>query len=480
MMSGSQNAIDQKDDSQEVQIDNSSIIINKMAQLYADGIMSDICLVVGKTEYPSHRLILCASSDVFQVMLRNPNWSESQKKRIVLGETPSCCAVFEDFLKYLYTGRIQLDFATVVPLVSLADKYDVKDLLRLGLDYMARNVSTACKKNQAVSWYQLTAASGHSRVANLCRDFIKANLELVSRTIDFPNLELDLLCNIICCNDLVVHDEMAVFECVSRWLVAQRSTMEAKGEENIEVHLDRYVQSLLPHIRFPMMTPGQLANLLLNPLSTSHTDLLVEKIRLALNYHKGQMEAVTLRETWGRERLFTPRLYTTEKFCASLTVDHFCNLRAYDCRSLLFATQKYTAEYKGDSQTEWVADVYPKGVWFQRCWTVYQPWGKEVPECVLKTVRVSLTAKNEEELRVKIGVLVVGSKDGFEHVRCVHTRNYIFSENDQLVNIDDVVDFDNLNDMKQKSHYLTGPEQNSLKVMIVVTPLSKLSSLSYS
>ena len=40
----------------------------------------------------------------------------------MLGETPSCSAVFEDFLKYLYTGKIHLDFATVVPIVSLADK----------------------------------------------------------------------------------------------------------------------------------------------------------------------------------------------------------------------------------------------------------------------------------------------------------------------------------------------------------------------
>ena len=81
-------------------------------------------------------------------MLMNPNWTESQETRVVLGETPSGEAVFEDFLRYLYTGKIQLDYATVIPLVSLADKYNVKDLLRVGLDYMARNVSTACKRNQ--------------------------------------------------------------------------------------------------------------------------------------------------------------------------------------------------------------------------------------------------------------------------------------------------------------------------------------------
>ena len=39
----------------------------KIATLYAERLMSDICLVVGGTEYPAHRLILCASSEVFQV-----------------------------------------------------------------------------------------------------------------------------------------------------------------------------------------------------------------------------------------------------------------------------------------------------------------------------------------------------------------------------------------------------------------------------
>lgn len=49
--------------------------------------MSDVTLVVGDAEFPSHRLILCASSDVFQVMLMNQSWTESTEKRIVLGET---------------------------------------------------------------------------------------------------------------------------------------------------------------------------------------------------------------------------------------------------------------------------------------------------------------------------------------------------------------------------------------------------------
>lgn len=157
---------------EEASVDNSVTVITKIAKLYAERLMSDVVLVVGKTEYPSHRLILCASSEVFACMLMNPNWTESQETKVQLCETPSCEAVFEDFLKvfilskgfkrklyyilnasqcrlqYLYTGKISLDYATVIPIVSLADKYNVRDLLRIGLDYMTRNVSTACKRNQ--------------------------------------------------------------------------------------------------------------------------------------------------------------------------------------------------------------------------------------------------------------------------------------------------------------------------------------------
>lgn len=81
-------SVDGSDKDPALDIDNSGTVITKIANLYAERLMSDVSLVVGDAEFPSHRLILCASSDVFQVMLMNQNWSESQEKRIVLKEAP--------------------------------------------------------------------------------------------------------------------------------------------------------------------------------------------------------------------------------------------------------------------------------------------------------------------------------------------------------------------------------------------------------
>lgn len=475
-------------------VDNSDTVLSKIAALYAERLMSDVCLIVGDVEYPAHRLILCASSDVFQVMLMSTAWSEYQETRVVLGETPECAAVFEVFLKYLYTGKIQLEYATVIPLVALADKYNVKDLLRLGLDFMTRNVAHACKRNQAVAWYQFTLASGHRDVASKCCQFIKWNFEPISMSLDFKDMEPDILKSFLECNDLVVESEMSVFRLLLRWLDAQEKNMTSKGEENVPTHLARFAATLLPHVRMPMMKPDQLAQLMLSPISSHPYDvnLFLDAFRLAMAFHMKQLSDDAVREI-RNDKLFTPRLYTAEAFCASLTVEHLHNLHVYHCRSLLFSSQRSMASHPTSSsgvcgvgesdQTEWSVDLYPKGVWIQRCLTVYRPPGLEVPERVLKTVRVSVAARGDlgrdgaDEQRVRIGVLVVGQADGYEHIRKVVTRNYFFSATDQIVNFDELVDYDELNNYRQRSAYLTGPKRQSFSIHVVITPLTKRSSL---
>ena len=381
------------------------------------------------------------------------------------------------FFQYLYTGKIQFDYATVIPLVSLADKYNVKDLLRIGLDYMTRNVSLACKRNQVVSWYQFTHAAGHNHVSDLCKDFIKANFSMIADNIDFPNLEVYSLLNFIQCNDLVVEDEMELFRCVDKWLRAQTEIMTNMGEENISIHFDRYVELLIPNIRFPMMSPSQLADLILNPLAQTHMELLVEKIRIAMAYHKNQLTEADLSKDFCDPRLFTPRLYTKEHFCASMSIEHVHNLPSYHCRRLNFSSHKYTISDFGEDHMEWMVDVYPKGVWIQKCLTVYQPSGVEVPGRVLKTVRVTITSPDEEERRVKIGLLLSGSQEGFEHVRKVVTRNFIFSEQDQVLNFDDLLDYDDLNNLKQRSNFLSGVDRDTIQISVVIVPLTKMSTL---
>jgi len=127
-----------------------------------------------------------------------------------------------------------------------------------------------------------------------------------------------------------------------------------------------------------------------------------------------------------------------------------------------------------------MVDLYPKGVWFQRCFKIFTSGTiKEVPERVLRTVRASVSTKHEfDDKRVKIGVLCVGEQDGYTHIRHVRTANYIFSKDDQIVNFDELLSFDELNDQKVKSNFLSGVSKESLKIHVTITPLHKSFSLS--
>jgi hypothetical protein len=59
----------------------------------------------------------------------------------------------------------------------------------------------------------------------------------------------------------------------------------------------------------------------------------------------------------------------------------------------------------------------------------------------------------------------------------VRTANYIFATNDQILNFDDLLSFDELNDIKLRSPYLSGVSQESLKILVTITPLHPRSSL---
>ena len=52
---------------QALAMDNSRELVEKIAGLYAERLLSDVLLVVGDQQLPAHRLILAASSQVFQV-----------------------------------------------------------------------------------------------------------------------------------------------------------------------------------------------------------------------------------------------------------------------------------------------------------------------------------------------------------------------------------------------------------------------------
>ena len=98
--------------------------------------------------YPAHRLILCRSSEVFDRMLsqkwngdskrvsfllpQNKHWPWPSQQEIELTEESQCQAVFSQFLRFLYCNHVLLNSENALPILVLADKYNVIGLKKVG------------------------------------------------------------------------------------------------------------------------------------------------------------------------------------------------------------------------------------------------------------------------------------------------------------------------------------------------------------
>ncbi|CAL4061387.1 unnamed protein product, partial [Meganyctiphanes norvegica] len=507
----------------QCQIDNSKSVLEKIAGLYAERLMSDIVLVVGQREFPAHRLILCASSDVFQVMLMNPHWNESHEQRIILQEATECVEVFELFLRYLYTGRLKVSHSTVLPILALADKYNVKDLIETCGGYMKLHVVSAAQQNYLMAWLQYTLTCGHSEVAQVCMNHLKWNFEQVATTEDFASCDLELLTTVLAQNDLVVLDEMTLYGHVVSWLHRQEerillptpvntpgepppnilginttfysnlSTMlpppsiipSSRGKlylrrdsttssTDTQDRMEWLTYEVMKFVRFPMMTPRQLADLLLVPLTIKYKEFFVTRMAIGMSFHSGQWERVreVMRDVDGSSRLlFTPRLYTAEQWSASLSVDNLPGLPAYHTRTLVFSTPASASELDCDSQLEWIVELYPKGVWFKKFFLIVWQGTVEVPEAVLRTVRLAVTAKDVEYARVRIAVLIWQLKWKSEIMTNQIRSNPTFTEEKNVVYMNDLIPFSSNSSQQERAHYLQEPCE-ALKIHIVISPLT--------
>jgi hypothetical protein len=303
---------------EEQNVVNQESVLMKVASLYASHLLSDITLLVGETKYPAHRVILSASSEVFQCMLMNPQWNESKESVIKIVEDPKVVDSFPLFLKYLYTGQCRINIESAMPLLSLADKYNIKDLTNLCKTYMMKNIALSAHNGVFISWlqYSLTSLS-HEALTNELQTFLKLNIEVVGRSKDFVDFDPNSLCVLLQQNDLVVTNELKLFHIVERWLMMKKEQIENEesvSDEEKQKHMKLLIEGICCYIRYPMMTIQEIASIPLRPIASFSKEFFCEKMAIAMSFHANQ-------EISQSDFLqYTPRLYTSDNFCFEMTV----------------------------------------------------------------------------------------------------------------------------------------------------------------
>ncbi|EPB74266.1 BTB/POZ domain protein [Ancylostoma ceylanicum] len=116
--------------------------LNDFAKYYNNAHLSDVNIIVGDDTFAAHRLILAKNSEVFDRML-SQRWN-GEKKDLEMVEDAPCQKVFPAFLRFLYCNHVVLHQDNCLPILILADKYNVISLKKSS---RARFTSTLLPKN---------------------------------------------------------------------------------------------------------------------------------------------------------------------------------------------------------------------------------------------------------------------------------------------------------------------------------------------
>ncbi|CAK9291215.1 unnamed protein product [Gordionus sp. m RMFG-2023] len=220
------------------------------ASLFNNPELSDLVICVNsKNTYHSHRLVLASRSEVFKAMLSD-KWNQKDTKNFELEETVEAQENFHDFLYYIYSGVVNLQLTNVAGLYTLADKYNIQCLRSSTMQYMSDHIATNSRANQTLNWLLWAQECRNAEFEKKCYNFIINNFGVVVNSCQWLEIDINNLINILKSSDLVVQEEIEVFEAVEKWLLNKEKEC-----------LGFLLKSLIPFLRLTQIWPIQLSHL---------------------------------------------------------------------------------------------------------------------------------------------------------------------------------------------------------------------------
>ncbi|XP_059152446.1 BTB/POZ domain-containing protein 17-like [Physella acuta] len=281
-------------------IDDSKAFVERFAVLFNSSSFSDVHLRVGEQSFYAHRFILASASKVFEAMFGDSSaWEESRQQDIRLVEEEACQAVFYDFLRYFYSASINMTTDKALPLLLLADKYNVQSLRNACVDYMMKHIEELPDKNKTLTWYHYSKLTGPEKLRDTCKNFIVSNFSVILDAPDWVEMEREELVDFIGMSELCVESEKKLWEKVEQWLMA---------DNNMEFRKDN-VETIVPWLRFCKMTPTELLTIESSPLMPQFSDILKEKLAAAYRFHSLASNGIFLPSEQVPYRNYTSPMY---------------------------------------------------------------------------------------------------------------------------------------------------------------------------
>ena len=194
-----------------------------------------------------------------------------------------CNTVFPRFLKFLYGCHIKLNIDSTLPVLILADKYNVEDLRNVCINFACSYIIPKLQlKDVFHVWFQYATKCYHVRLIAECVQVLAEKMDDITSSVEWQrewvNLEKEQLIQFLQNSDLNIKDEFDLWLAAIKWL---QSSAHPQRAANFEDNLKEIMQ----FIRFPMMTSEQLCQIEAHSIFQQHPELFQKAFMLAYKYH---------------------------------------------------------------------------------------------------------------------------------------------------------------------------------------------------
>lgn len=333
---------------------NERQVLSDQAKFYNNTTLSDVTLVVGGNKFYAHKLILVRSSDVFERML-SEEWNDGSKKDLTLTEDSMCVNVFPRFLQFLYSCHVKLNIDNTLPVLILADKYNVTDLRNVCISFACSFIIPKLQlKDVFHVWFQYATKCNNVRLTNSCISAMAEKMDDIIGSVEWEDewvsMDNQQLIEFLKCSELCIKDEFQLWNAMLKWLLCPQFPSRA-GEKIHEL------TEIVEHIRFPMMTAEQLCAVESTEVAQKYKDIFQKHFLQAYKYHALPLTSrATVKEFTGP--CFLLRNYTDLRWDKRFVLQPFSACPKCSEVSFRFSTRASTFP----QQTwDWDLKCHPKG-----------------------------------------------------------------------------------------------------------------------
>ncbi|GFO20495.1 BTB/POZ domain-containing protein 17 [Plakobranchus ocellatus] len=331
--------------------------LSEQARFFNNKLLSDVVIALESDKFFAHKFVLVRSSQVFERMFTNKQWDSHKEKEVKLVEDPMCVQVFPRFLNFLYSCHIKLNIENTLPMLVLADKYNVADLRTVCLDFACFYIIPRVQlKDVFHVWFQYATKCYHHQLIKACVETLALKMDEIINSAEWEtewmSLDKDQLTEILASSCLVVNSEHDLWLAAAKWLTNQRENKHLSNKQ-FEILLGQ----ILDLMRLPMMTPEQICQFETHTLVEQHRHLCQRHLLHAYKYHALPLHARTRsKEFTGKSCVL--RNYTALRWDKRIVIPRLHTVNKGSEVGVRFSTRSCSLP----TQTwEWELKVHPRG-----------------------------------------------------------------------------------------------------------------------